>query len=281
MSERHSVFVFLVTALVLLAAMAWQVRRGGGESALGHAVRVVTAPVVEGVSGAGGSIIDLWRGYADLRGAREDRDRLLRRVRALEAERVAWQEALRENERLRSQLGLRQAIDPSRGIVARVVADLSAGPLRRAMLLDKGHRDGVGKGWVALQGGALVGRVTDVTPGSAELILIVDADSGVAVRHQADRFRGVLRGGNRGPSRLARLEYVPRDQAVAVGDTLVTSGLDGLYPPGILVGHIRDLSSDSPLTWEIRVQVAAEPALLEEVLLVPPAETPPGGEGGP
>lgn len=282
MSERQSFFVFLVAALVLLAAMALQVRRSGGGTALGHAFRVVTAPVVEGVSGAGGSVLDAWRGYAELRGVRAERDRLRARVRALEAERVAWQEALRENERLRAQLGLRQAVDPARGVVARVVSDLSAGPLQRAILIDKGRSSGIGPGWVAIQGGALVGRVVDATPGSAKVLLIVDPDSGVAVRHQADRFNGVLRGGNRGSSRLARLEYVPRDQAVAVGDTLVSSGLDGLYPPGVLVGHIREISGESPLTWKIAVQVAAEPALLEELLLVPPAGTPAAGaEAGP
>ena len=160
-------------------------------------------------------------------------------------------------------------------MVARVVSDLSAGPLQRAVMLDKGRSSGIGPGWVAIQGGALVGRVVDSTPGAAKVLLIVDPDSGVAVRHQADRFNGVLRGGNRGSARLARLEYVPRDQAVAVGDTLVTSGLDGLYPPGILVGHIREISGESPLTWKIAVQVAAEPGLLEELLLVPPAGAPP------
>ena len=109
-----------------------------------------------------------------------------------------------------------------------------------------------------------------------------DPDAAVAVRHREGRYVGILHGGGRGEAVVARLDYVPRDRPVVVGDTLVTSGLDRVYPPGLVVGTVRGLGGESPLTWSIRVELAFEGATLEEVLLVPPperVEAPGGGEG--
>lgn len=281
MSERQVFFIYLAVALLLLALMAYQVRTAGGRDALTHGLRLATSPVVEGVAGAAGGVRGFFRDIADLRTARRERDQLRREVDRLRGENLRLAEAGRENERLRRLLDLRG--DPlfSRGVAARVLADLGGGPQRRAILVDRGWRDGVGPGWVAVRGEALVGRVLDAQPGSSEVLLIVDPDSGVAVRHEKERFSGVLRGGNRGPSYMARLEYVARDQAVAVGDALVTSGLDGLFPPGLMAGYIRELRGDSPLTWKIMVEVAAQPSTLEEVLLIPPHRTPVRSGGNP
>lgn len=280
MSERQVFLVYLAASLLLIALMAYQVRLSGGRDALTHGLRLATSPVVEGVAGAAGGVRGFFRDLADLRSARRERDRLRREVERLRGENFRLAEAGRENERLRRLLDLRS--DPlfARGVAARVLADLGGGPQRRAILVDRGWRDGVGPGWVAVRGEALVGRVLDAQPGCAEVLLIVDPDSGVAVRHEQQRFSGVLRGGNRGPSYLARLEYVARDQTVAVGDALISSGLDGLFPPGLLVGYIRDLRGDSPLTWKITVEVAAAPGTLEEVLLIPPQRGAPSGGGG-
>jgi rod shape-determining protein MreC len=270
MSDRRVFLVFVVLALALLALTAGQVHRGDGASALTHGLRVASSPLVESVAWISVEVRQALRGYADLRGARAERDLLLERVRQLEAERQLYAEAFRENERLRRMLDLSAARGIGPGVGARVVADLSAGPLRRAVLVDRGTDAGVWAGWVALDGGALVGRVRDATARSSEVLLIADPDSGVAVRHQEGRFSGILRGANRGSPRLARLDFIPRDQSVAVGDAIVTSGLDGVFPPGILVGHVRGLSGEAPLTWEITVEVASDTSVLEEVLLVPP-----------
>ncbi|UCF68013.1 MAG: rod shape-determining protein MreC [Acidobacteriota bacterium] len=268
MTDHHARVLFVVAALALLVVMAAQVRRDDGQSALSHAARMVVSPIVDVTLGGAERLSRAWDGLIALRAARRERDELRERVERLEEERIRYREALQENARLRELLDLTTQPGYEQGVVARVCANVSGGPLRHAVLVDRGSKHGVSSGWVAIRGGALIGRLVVVTRRHAEVMLILDPDSGVAVRHQLDRYAGVLRGGNQA---TARLEYVPRDHPVAVGDAIVTSGLDGLFPPGLLVGHVRELFADSPLTWRIHVEVTFSPETLEEVLLVPPA----------
>ncbi len=280
MSDRLATLVYALVALLLLVLMAAQAQRMGAAAAVDHSFRSAARPVWSGMLGVGRGVQRIWENYLYVVGLRREREQLLEKINRLEAEREGAREVWLENRRLREMLGFRDAAAFPKGVVARVAADLSSGPLRRAVLVDRGSRDGVTRGWIAVGRGALVGQVRDVQSSSAEVLLVVDPDSGVAVRHQLDRFAGILRGGARGPSILARLEYVPRDQAVAVGDAVVTSGLDGVFPPGLLVGYIRDIVGDSPLSWRITVEPAADVSNLEEVLLIPPSGVRPAPPAG-
>lgn len=275
MSDRLALLAFVIMALLLLALMAAQAQRAEAVSSLDRSFKATARPVWEGVLGVAGGLQRVWENYLYVVGVRKEREQLLAKVNQLEAERQQTREIWLENQRLRQLLALKDESAFPKGVVARVVADLSSGPLRRAVLVNRGDRDGISTGWVALSRGALVGRVSSVAGHSAEILLISDPDSGVSVRHQLDRFVGILRGGNRGPAVMARLDFVPRDQAVAVGDTVVTSGLDGVFPPGLLVGYVREMEGNSPLSWGILVEVAADAAHLEEVMLVPPTYRPP------
>jgi rod shape-determining protein MreC len=267
MSERQATVIFLVAALLLLGLLAHQVRRDDESSALARATHVVTAPVTHGVLAVTSLVRSAWRDYVAAVGAGEELKEARRRIERLEAERSRALELMIENRRLRELVDMKASPPFKAGIAAPVIADIGKGPLRRRVIVGRGRADGVRTGWIATVGGAVVGRVVAARRSTSDVMLIVDPDSGVAVRHQLDRYAGVLRGGNEGP---ARLEYVPRDQALAVGDPLVTSGLDGLYPPGLLVGYVREMFARSPLTWGVAVEVAFDPETLEEVLLIPP-----------
>jgi rod shape-determining protein MreC len=275
MSDRLATLAFIVLALMLLALMAAQAQRLEGGYVVDHSFRTTTRPMWEGVLGIARSMQRIWENYLYVVGARREREQMLARVNKLEAEHQKTREVWLENQRLRQMLALREDDGFQQGVVGRVIADLSSGPLRRAVLIDRGTRDGIGRNWVVISRGALVGQVRDADSNSSEVMLVDDPDSGVGVRHQLDRFAGILRGGNRGPAMLSRLEYVPRDQAVAVGDAIVTSGLDGIFPPGLLVGHVRDMAAESQLTWRIAVELAADMSHLEEVLIIAPSHRPP------
>ncbi len=279
MSDRLATLFFVIVAVLLLVLMAAQAQRMESVSSMGQTYRGATGQVWQGVLGVAGGMQRIWENYLYVVGARHDREALLEKLNHLEVERQRTSEVWQENLRLRKMLDLKDDSAFPGGSMARVVADLSSGPLHRAVLVDRGSGSGIGPGWVVIARGALVGRVRTTQTDSAEVLLISDPDSGVAVRHQLDRFAGILRGGNRGPAILSRLEYVPRDQAVAVGDAIVTSGLDGVFPPGLLVGYVRDMYGDSPLTWRISVELAVDLSNLEEVLLVPPSHRPPPPRG--
>jgi rod shape-determining protein MreC len=269
MSERSSFIVFSVLVLGLLLLLASQVRRGA-ETALAGTFRAATAPVTEGINKAAGGAQGIWQNYVNLRVARVESEALERRLDQLESQRIRAEEALKENARLRELLAMKQLAPFSQAKVAEVIAWLTGGPLQHALLVDRGSSDGIDRGWVATHRGMLVGRVTEVSSGSAKVMTLFDPESGVGVRHQLDRFTGVLRGGNQGPATLTRLMFVPRDTQIAVGDTLITSGLDGVFPPGLLVGSVRELGRSELLTWDATVDPAVDPLEVEELLLIPP-----------
>ncbi|MFN7965622.1 MAG: rod shape-determining protein MreC [Acidobacteriota bacterium] len=269
MTEKATHITFLVLALGLLALMASQVRKGT-ESALGSTLRNATGPVAEGVLKAAGGAQGVWDNYVNLRSVRDENQKLREQLDQLGTEHARYAEIYQENMRLREMLELRSPQAFPKGRVARVISLLNTGPLQRGLMVDRGLSDGVTRGWVAVYRGMLVGRVTEVAGGSAGVMTLLDPESGVGVRHQLDRYTGVLRGGNKGPAQMTRLMFVPRDTQVAVGDPLVTSGLDGAFPPGLLVGFVRDLAEDDLLTWTIGVEPAVDPVSVEELLLVPP-----------
>ena len=272
MSERQGTLLFAGLVLALLVLMAAQVRQDDGRTALGHVAHVITSPVVEFVSWSARSLGDGWDGYVELLEARRERDRLRARVARLESRLARLSEVSAENRRLRNLVDLRaQEAFGDEGVVARVLTRFQGSFVRRAVVIDRGSRSGIGKDWVAIDGGTLVGRVLDAAPGTAQVLLTVDPDSGVAARHRDGRFAGVALGVG-GSSRQLRLEYVPRDQPIAVGDEVVTSGLDRLFPPGLLIGYVRELSDRSRLTWEVRLEAAYDPSELEELMLVPPLQ---------
>lgn len=274
MSDRQGTLVFAGLVLTLLVVMAAQVRREDDRTALGHAAHVVTSPVVELVSWSARSVTDAWDRYVDLLEARRERDRLRREVARLESQVARLSEQAAQNTRLRNLLDLRdERAFGDRGVIARVVTRFEGRFARQAVVIDRGTRSGVSKDWVAIDGGALVGRVLDAAPGTAQVLLTVDPDSGVAVRHREGRFAGIALGTSEGARRL-RLDYVPRDQPIAVGDEVVTSGLDQLFPPGLLVGYVRELSDRSRLTWDVTLEAAYDPSELEELLIVPPIGAP-------
>ncbi len=270
MTEQRRSLLFAATSLALLALIAAQVRRPDDSTALAAGTRVVVEPLVGTVLGVVRGIGGAFEQYVALVGARAERDRLVQELARAEARLARVRELELENRRLRAALGLRQTVEFERAVVAQVIARPDRGPYRHAVIVDRGGADGVGPDWVVLDRGAVAGRVVRAFHRRSEVLLLLDPDSGIAVRHQQGRFTGILRGSGTPRVRLARLDYVPRDQQVLTGDVLVTSGLDGIYPPGLLVGTVRRVTGDSPLTWSIDVEVAFDPASLETVLLIPP-----------
>lgn len=275
MSDRLASIVYAVLAVALLVLLALQAKPATeGRRPIGSAFRETTGHAWGGVLGITEALRHISDNYRTMISGRAEREKMQEQLGLLQAEHQRTYEIWQENLRLRELLDLREANEFPRGVVGRVFADLSSGPLHRAVSVDRGYTHGVSEGWIVLSRGALVGRLRNVQRNRSEVQLIVDPESGVGVRHELDRFAGILRGGNRNPSVFARLEYVPRDMPVAVGDTVVTSGLDGIFPPGLLVGYVRDMSGESPLAWRILVEVAADMTNLEEVLLVPPYNKP-------
>ncbi|HEV8343335.1 MAG TPA: rod shape-determining protein MreC [Candidatus Binatia bacterium] len=190
---------------------------------------------------------------------------LRKRVTELEAERNRLLEAEATTRRLQELLQFRSDL-PSGSITASVIGS-SASTWFHSLLLDKGSRDGIRKGMAVVSPLGVVGQVVAATSRSSKVLLLTDPNSGVDALVQGSRARGIVSGSlDNGPL----MKYVKRSEEVKEGDRLVTSGLDGLYPKGLLIGTVTKVNKKSfGLFQYVKVALAVDPSEIEEVLVVP------------
>ncbi len=262
---------FLLVGLVVLhlAAISHQVDAGGGVSVLQRAVFSLLSPVETAFSGATRGVISAWRGWIDLRQVHQTNERLEERVRYLETLLQERQHQAREADRLRDVLAMRQTL-PLETIAAEVVTR-DGMPWFRTLTLDRGRDAGVTLEAAVISPAGVLGRVVALGPAAAKVQLLRDRESGAGVVIERSRVAGVVSGqlgfADSGANDLV-MKYVPGLADVVVGDVLVTSGMDRIYPKGLVVGTVRVVGPGSGLFKEILVTPAAEPDRVEEVLVV-------------
>ncbi len=207
---------------------------------------------------------EIWDSYVDLRLVRQENVRLHEEIEALQARLRMLEEARLENQRLKSLLELGER-EPFRVAPAGVVGK-DATNWFHSVLIDQGTRHGIGRHMAVIAPGGLVGQVVDVSPSSARVLLITDPVSSVGVILQTSRVTGLLVGAQTG--RL-RIRYLPIRAEVRTGEDVITSGLGGVYPKGILVGKVVGVDRRSgALFQEATVEPSVDFYRLEEVLVV-------------
>lgn len=260
----------LLGALVLahLVVISRQVD-AGGTSLLGRIVLALFSPAQRLVAGAARGVSDAWETYLDLRGVHDENLRLRGRVAELETQLQQRQRQAQEAERLRELLDLKQIL-PLETISAEVIARDGL-PWFRTLLLNKGTEAGLALDTAVLSPTGVVGRVVAVGPNAAKVQTLLDQASGVGVAVERSRVTGVASGqlGFADASTLDLvLKYVPATADVVAGDVVVTSGLDRIYPKGLVVGRVRSVAPPSGLFKEVLVTPSARFDQVEEVLLV-------------
>ena len=253
---------FLLCSLGLLSVNA---RHPGRVDPLGRAFLELMSPFQRVASITGDRVGGIWRGYVHLIGVERENGEMRARVHDLERRATASRELELMNRRLKRLLALQRRL-PTWAVAAEVTGrDASA--WFESLTLDKGETDGVQTGMPVLAAEGVVGVISSTSPHAARVLLITDPNSGVDVLIQRTRVRGIVSGQlNQG----AILKYVKRGEDVQVGDHIVTSGLDGIFPKGMTVGRVTRVSKkDSGLFLNAEVTPAADASRLEEVLVMP------------
>ena len=197
-------------------------------------------------------------------GYQAERELLRKRILELEMERNRLLEAQATNERLRQLLDFRSEIR-SKSITASIIGN-SASNWFQTCLIDKGSVDGVREGMSVVTPLGVLGRVVDVTARTAKVLLLTDVNSGIDVMVQRTRARGIVSGSL---DNGTVMKYVKRTEDIQVGDRLITSGLDGVFLKGVMVGTISKVRKETlGLFQSIEVVPAVSPAQTEVVLVV-------------
>jgi len=274
--------VLLASALCLALGGALAVQSGRTptrDDRLGRFFLELMAPLQRAAGAVGRVFSGSWHSVADLLEARGENAVLRDRARRLEQELDRLSEVDLENARLRHLLDFRQTLQGD-VLTARVIGRDATG-LARTLTLDRGEADGVARGAAVLAPEGVVGQVFLVSRHASRVLLVSDHNSGVDAIVQRSRARGIVQGT---VDAGCALKYVKRTEDVQVGDELVTSGLDGIFPKGLPVGRVTAIDKRGQgLFQSAEVKPRVDFDRLEEALVtrgpVLSAETapPPGG----
>jgi len=252
-----------------LVVISHQVDGGQGASLLERGIFAVLYPFQWGVATSVRGVKGAFYSYVDLRGVQAQNVRLREQLSEMETLLQEKQDRVQEAERLRETLGLREIL-PLTTVAAEVVARDGL-PFYRVITIDRGLEHGVGVDAPVISPTGVVGRVIKVGPRGSKVQLLLDPQAAVGVLIERTRVGGVA-AGRAGfadePTPDLEMRYVPILADVKVGDVVVTSGLDGIYPKGLAVGRVRAVGEGTGLFKEIRIEPAARFATLEEVLVV-------------
>jgi rod shape-determining protein MreC len=258
---------FLITAAFLLAAFltyALNLRNKEHANPLERGVMTLTAPLAGSASAGNQLAGNLWSNYLDLLDVRRENVALRASVKRLNERIVANNEAVVANGRLQALLNLKGTLEAPSLAVSVIGEDSSA--WFRTLVVDRGSADGLLEGMPVLAAGGVVGRLVKVAPHSSRVLLLTDHASAIAALVQRSRARGVVRGAGNG---RCSMEFTVKDEDVKVGDTVISSGIGGVFPKGLPIGEVTMVKKGEYGVFQtIEVRPTVNLGRLEEMLVL-------------
>src|SRR5262245_1410035 len=260
--ETRSRAGYLLLAAVVghVLLISAQVNSKSGVPILEAVTFGVFAELERSTAAVTGSVRHGWSDYVGLRQARAENETLKRQLADAQIQ-LQEQRALADRTRsLAQMLELREGLE-----LKTTAADIiGAGSLPdfRTVTIDKGQRQGLATDMAVVAPAGVVGRI--VMPGAlaSKVQLLIDRNAAAAALVARSRAQGLVSG--TGEPRL-RMEYVPTVSDIVVGDTVVTSGLDGIYPKGLVIGRIDSIDKTGGGAWQIGIVPAVDFSSLEQV----------------
>lgn len=273
----RNLLVLLALLVAQVVGLAMQVHRtrlgpAGVDSTDGRSVLLLrywanslVTPPERAIHSSKLGVSSVWQNYFDLRHVREQNENLQKTVDRLRLEQAALLEDARQGHRLQALLNFQQKYI-FKTVVAQAIGS-SGTDQSRVFYLDKGKDAGLDRDMAVITADGIVGKVRDVFPHSAQVLMISDQTSGAGVILESTRIRGILRGNVSGQPQMVD---VLADQRIQPGEKILTAGGDEIFPRGLPVGTVekvmRDPDRDSFI--QILVKPAAHLDQLDEVLVI-------------
>jgi len=259
--------MYVVVGVVLLAAFIFyslNLKNKEHANAFESGVLNLMAPLSGVVAGINRTATGVWSDYVDLVGVRKENKQLRASVKILNSRLLEAGEALLANERLRKLLELKISLHAPT-LAASVIGE-DGSPWFKTILIDRGTADGLREGMPVVASDGVVGQLVKVTAGSSRVLLLTDHASGIAGIVERSRARGVVKG--KGGGRCS-LDFTLHGEDVKVGDTIIASGIGGVFPKGLPIGEVTMVKKGEYgifQTVELRPRVNI--SRLEEVLVI-------------
>ena len=257
-------FTAVILALVLALDMT------GRSTMISGPLATILAPIQSAVASVSASISEKLDAFGDKLALERELAETQQELAATSVKTARYDEVVAENERLRALMNNYEKYEQYDPMFARVIGK-DTGNWYTNFTVDKGTSSGVEKGMTVMSADGVVGRVVEVGLNYAKVLTIVDGSSGVAVLIERTRDNGVIRGmvDDTTGEYLLQMNYLIDLNDVRTGDTVLTSGLDGVFPKGLPIGTVTQISrQSSELSQYVVVTPYTDFEHVEEVLLL-------------
>ncbi len=262
-SKHKSLTLLAGVLLAQLLLLAVQIKR----DSRGRLIRVwaISAAYPFERSGAWGfgKVRGVWMHYFALLTTERENEALRVENDALKLAITQLQSRAAEADRLAGILSFKQSHEKVPMVGGRVIA-ASAGTASRTIEIDRGERDGIRRNMAVITPDGAVGKVIEVYGDTAQVLLLTDKDGGAGAMLVDTRTQGPV-GGTGEPTML--MKYVATEENVAIGEKIVTSGMDRIFPRDIPIGTVVEVKAGNPFK-QIRVRPAANLDRLETVIVL-------------
>ena len=265
--RNYKTIIFIVILLAaILIVLSYNLKQKSPAWLIKKVVLEVAAPVQNILNVSVKSISDAWSRYLFLVGIEEENKNLKKKIDDLKAQLILYQEGYLQAERLRNLLALKD--DYNFKFVTACVIGREQVALSKTVVINKGTAHGLNAGMPVLAGSGLVGRVIDVSWHAAKILLLIDESSNIDAIVQRNRTQGIIRGAG---SQGYVLKYISKTQDVEEGDVIISSGIGGVFPKGMMIGQVSRIDKqEAGLFLKINVVPSIDFSKLEEVLVLIP-----------
>lgn len=257
----------LLTGIGILAALlvfSLNVPRNREANSFERLVLTVLSPLLQPVSRMSVLVESVWNSYIRLVDSNRENVRLREEIRDLNRRVLEGNEALLANQRLERLLDMKKSIKVSTAVATVIGED--ATPWFRTLIINRGSSSGIREGMAVISADGVVGQTVKVSSSTARVLLLTDHASGIAATIQRSRARGVVKGKG---EMLCSLEFTTREEDVKVGDTIITSGIGGVFLKGLSIGEVTMVKrGEYGIFQTISIRPSVNLAHLEEVMIV-------------
>ena len=265
MLSRLKPFIPIFLLIFILLTISSEARRRDKSSFLNSALSIIISPVEQVITASAHKVENFWFDYFYLIQTRKQNQEMAKLIERQKKHLTSLMEESQSNQRLKNLLNLSDEHKNLEVTGARVVA-WDPGPWFNSLVIGAGSSKFIGQDQAVIHSQGVVGRIAKVAPYYAKVLLVTDYNSSIDAVVQRSRVRGLVSGQGANP---CSLKYVLRDADVRVGDLVITSGLDGIFPPGVPLGTIvRADRKSADKFLEVDISPAVNFTSLEEVLVV-------------
>jgi rod shape-determining protein MreC len=261
-NRYRNVAVLAVAIVAQLMLLAYQIKSNGEVRLIRVWAVAAVTPVARAMEGSRVGVGHFLRDYFLLVGVRAENTRLKTDLDRARLENQFLHNELSTADRAKA-LAIFQEQTASHTVAAHVIGD-TTGVGGRVVMVDRGSTSGIEKGMAAITPDGIVGKVTNVFPGAAYMLLITDPSFAAGVLSQTNRVHGTVKGQGSG---TVMVDYIQNEQKVDAGEWFYTSGDDRIFPKGLPVGRVK-VARDGKARKDVQLEPSGLANGLEEVLIV-------------